>query len=180
MLSLLKNLTYGHKLQMAEGNAAIALPLERSDLETWVTKSEERNAHLSKKLKPKHEKPEVKSEAKGDVLMGEKTAPNQTGECHESKGYLCVEPPRIPTSTSLFYFDSCCCDDWIMNALEVLYQFALQRKTLNPAILRVTKRYSNNQACNALEVDFNLLGLSAQTEQDIKDLLLKYITLLGY
>lgn len=177
VLDIFRTLTYGQKLQIAEGS--IAVPLERGDIETWVTKSEERNEKAGKqRIKPKaveNIKPEGGSDMTKEAPTGT-TNPND--DCHQEKGYFCFNPQPIPKCATFFEFTSCCCEDGTAGLLEALYQFALVKKAANPAILKVAKRYSPNTACSALLLEFHLLGNVTGTLADQQAILQYYQTLL--
>lgn len=175
IMGILRTLSYGQRMQISEGN--IAIPLNRDDIETWVTRSEERNAAKGK-IKPKaveEIKPVEDTEMSTPVL-------EQTSDCHPPKehGYFCFTPKAIPQCSKFLSFNSCCCEDGTAGLLEALYQFALARKSGNPGILSVTKRYSPNSACSTLQIDYVLTGNANATLDDIKAIALYYLTLLGY
>lgn len=177
---ILRTLTYGQRLQIAEGN--IAVPMNREDIETWVTRSEEMNEKAGKpRVKPKavSENSIAIKPVKGDQNMA---SPSQTSaDCHEKDhGYFCFTPKPIPQCSTFFSFNSCCCEDGTGGLLEALYQFALTKKAANPAILRVIKKYSPNTACSTLHLDFLLTGNATQTLADTQSIAEYYLVLLGY
>lgn len=175
IMGLLRTLSYGHRMQISEGS--LAVPLDREDIETWVTRSEERNAAKGK-IKPKAAD-EIKLVEEGKEMA----APvlEQGSDCHPKEhGYFCFTPKAIPQCSKFFSFNSCCCEDGTAGLLEALYQFALARKSANPGILAVSKRYSPNAACSTLQIDYVLTGNANATLDDIKAIALYYLTLLGY
>lgn len=176
MRSIMGMLTYGHRLQVAEGS--VHVPLDRADLETWVTKSEQRHERLSGNEEKKNKQRTLKPIDKGEDAMTVKETPN--GECHDRK-YFCFKPPVTPNSTTIHWFQSCCCEDGVGNAVDALLAFVLARKAANPQIVAARKILSPNGACHAVEIQwqFGSGGPSGQSNIDLIDILLYYIALLA-
>lgn len=190
MLGILKTLTYGQKLQIAEGSMAVRK--DEKELEDWVEKSEARNEKAAKpKIKPVG-KPDEKQETTAEGSDSNKnkkqekkamTSTSTNGETNclpREHGYFCFTPQPIPQCATFFEFTSCCCEDGTQGLLEALYQFALAKKAANPSLLRVSKKFSPNSACAALEVDFTLFGNSTATLADYDSIASYYLQLLGY
>ena len=103
------------------------------------------------------------------------------GNCTpEEKGYLSFNPRKIPQISVFFQFQSCCCEDSSGVLLELLYQFALQKKLANPNILHVAKKFSPNGACNALHIDAILAHNPVGTRADLDSIAEYYVQLLGF
>lgn len=179
MYNIYRTLTYGHRLQISEGN--IRIPLDDPNRETWVTKSEELNTKKGKRIFP------VKKEANPIPPKDEK--PNLTGDeqmttkehCHQEPGYFSYSPKPVPQASTTWYFNApCCCEDGTPGLLEALLLFALAKKAANLSILSVAKQWSPNGACSALTLGYLLIGNVAQTQADIDAIGLYYLSLLGY
>lgn len=179
MRSIWGTLTYGHRLQIAE--SSFALPLDRSDLDTWVTRSEDRNTELSKRKKGTTNPISPVGRKGGDEMSAKETTATATpnGECHGQ--YFNIKPRVSPQSTSVHWFNSCCCDDGVGALVDALVAFILARKAANPQIFAARKLLSPNGACQAVEIqwDFGSGAPSTQSKTDLVDILLYYIALLA-
>src|SRR6185436_14635341 len=146
MLGMLRSLTYGQRLKLSE--RSVVIPTEPENIEPWVKRAEERQEKLEKKVEEKLK--EIKASNNTKLLRKEKVmgAGTPNGECTtpQDKGYLSVDIPKVPRQSTLYYFETCCCEDDTGALLEALYQFVLAKKLLNPAILKVIKKYSPNRA----------------------------------
>lgn len=176
MYSILRTLSYGQKLQIAEGSIRIPLDDPRND--TWITKSEEENT------KKGQIKPIKKIAGKGEAKMSNGTPcpdPNET-PCHPMPrpGYFTWNPKNLPQLHCALSFSTCCCEDGTAGLLEALYQFALAKKAANPNILSVEKVFSPNGSCSALSVQLSLFNNAPGTLVDWQAIVQYYLTLLGY
>jgi hypothetical protein len=182
LYGIFRTLGYAQKMQIMEGS--LAVPLDRADIETWVTHSEERNERAGKKIKPRvadatNEKTETKIEEEGKTAMTN-GPPNPNEPCQpKDHGYFSFTPKPVPQCTTFFEFPSFCCEDGMPGLLEALYQFALAKQAANPAIMGVKKIFSPNGAWGVLELDFNLLGNLGLTLADLQAIVQYYKTLLA-